>query len=210
MRGGASQAVLESQRPKRKLAMSGFDVGVLAVLAVFALRGYRRGMGREMASVLAVAGALWFAVTAAPGFAENFGGFLGERFSKVLDLAALVIVYLVAYLGLRIVLAVARRLWISVGISVPSRVAGTVLGGLKAAAVMGLAVALLEGSPPFEGMSGSLPAPAAAPVEMMGERISDSLLAPTLAGLTGQVVSALIAVGGSTSDQARTYSSGAS
>ncbi len=190
--------------------MGGFDIGVAAVLALFAFRGYRRGMGREILSVLTVIGAAWIAVEAAPGFADNFGSLFGARISKVLDLAALAVVYLIAYMGLRIFLAIARRLWISVGTSAPSRVAGTLVGGLKGAVLAGLVVALLQGTPPFEGTLGSLPAPAAAPVEAIGKRVGDSVLAPPLAGLTGQVVSALIAVGRSTQSQARTYTSGAS
>ncbi len=190
--------------------MSGFDIGVVVFLALFALRGYRRGMGREIISVLTIVAAAWLAVRVAPGFAGSFSGVLGEPLSKALDLVALGAVYLIAYAGLRIVLAIARRLWISVGTSAPSRLVGTLVGGLKGALLAGLVFAFVEGVPPFEGTLGRFPASAAAPVKAMGERVSDSVLAPPLAGLTGQVVSALIAVGRSTTSQARTYTSGAS
>lgn len=190
--------------------MSGFDIGVVVFLSLFALRGYRCGMGREIIAVLTILAAAWLAVRVSLGFAGSFSGVLSEPLSEALDLTALGAVYLIAYAGLRIVLAIARRLWISVGTSAPSRLVGMLVGGLKGALLAGFVLAFAEGAPPFEGALGRLPAPAAAPVKVMGERVSDSVLVTPLVGLTGQVVSALIAVGRSTTSQARTYTSGAS
>jgi len=172
--------------------MNGVDIVVVAVLGLFAFRGYASGFVHEVLSLLALCAAFLAAFrwtgSLAPRIAESVPG------PAFLDtgVAFLILFGLTLTTG-RYVVTTVRRMWLQARKSSANRIAGAMFGTFKGAVIVGFTLLVLRGAAPDAYASEDLPEGAASKVVMINAQAEESYLGARLADLTSGTFSALMA-----------------
>ena len=175
--------------------MSAADILVALALAIFAMRGWSRGLVVEMMSLTVIlasfAAAFQWTGKLVPRIADSVPG---PAFFDT-GVAFLVLFGLTFVTG-RYIATMIRRVWLRAKRSPMNRMAGLSFGVLKGAVVVGCAVLILRNVEP-DIRASTPPEKSPHPVSKVQSRVNESRLALRIADLTGGLFSVLMTeVGG--------------
>ena len=125
------------------IQMSNIDIILGILLSIGIVRGFMKGFIWEVASLLSVFVALWVAIH----FSAMAAGYLSEVFSlstKTNQVISFVIVFLLAFVMIRIAGKMITKVLESVSLGLPNRIAGAVFGMFKWSLIVGTSLMYLN------------------------------------------------------------------
>ena len=125
------------------IQMSNIDIILGILLSIGIVRGFMKGFIWEVASLLSVFVALWVAIH----FSAMAAGYLSELFSlsvKTNQVISFVIVFLLAFVMVRIAGKTLTKALESVSLGLPNRIAGAVFGMFKWSLIVGTSLMYLN------------------------------------------------------------------
>ena len=125
------------------IQMSNIDIILGILLSIGIVRGFMKGFVWEVASLLSVFVALWVAIH----FSAMAAGYLSEVFSlsvKTNQVISFVIVFLLAFVIIRIAGKMLTKALESVSLGLPNRIAGAVFGMFKWSLIIGTSLMYLN------------------------------------------------------------------
>ncbi len=125
------------------IQMSNIDIILGILLSIGIVRGFMKGWIWEVASLLSVFVALWVAIH----FSAMAAGYLSEVFSlsvKTNQVISFVIVFLLAFVMVRIAGKTLTKVLESVSLGLPNRIAGAVFGMFKWSLIVGTSLMYLN------------------------------------------------------------------
>ena len=125
------------------IQMSNIDIILGILLSIGIVRGFMKGFIWEVASLLSVFVALWVAIH----FSAIAAGYLSEVFSlsvKTNQVISFVIVFLLAFVMVRIAGKTLTKALESVSLGLPNRIAGAVFGMFKWSLIVGTSLMYLN------------------------------------------------------------------
>jgi colicin V production protein len=125
------------------IQMSNIDIILGILLSIGIVRGFMKGFIWEVASLLSVFVALWVAIH----FSAMAAGYLSEVFSlsvKTNQVISFVIVFLLAFVIIRIAGKMLTKALESVSLGLPNRIAGAVFGMFKWSLIVGTSLMYLN------------------------------------------------------------------
>lgn len=125
------------------IQMSNIDIILGILLSIGIVRGFMKGFIWEVASLLSVFVALWVAIH----FSAMAAGYLSEVFSlstKTNQVISFVIVFLLAFVMIRIAGKMITKALESVSLGLPNRIAGAVFGMFKWSLIVGTSLMYLN------------------------------------------------------------------
>ncbi len=170
--------------------MHSADIFVAVVLALFALRGYARGLLHELMSLATFLFAgglgLHFNAKMAARIADSVPG------PAVLDnVAGFLIIFGLTVMTGRLVISFVERMWLSAAASPLNRLGGTVFSIFKGGVLIGCTVLVLRAIPP-SGDDAGLREAVTAPVSEFNEYLERSYLPMRLADLSSGLFAAFL------------------
>ena len=125
------------------IQMGNIDIILGILLSIGIVRGFMKGFIWEVASLLSVFVALWVAIH----FSAMAAGYLSEVFSlstKTNQVISFVIVFLLAFVMVRIAGKMLTKALESVSLGLPNRIAGAVFGMFKWSLIVGTSLMYLN------------------------------------------------------------------
>ncbi|WP_297970858.1 CvpA family protein [uncultured Capnocytophaga sp.] len=125
------------------IQMSNIDIILGILLSIGIVRGFMKGFIWEVASLLSIFVALWVAIH----FSAMAAGYLSEVFSlstKTNQVISFVIVFLLAFVMVRIAGKMLTKALESVSLGLPNRIAGAVFGMFKWSLIVGTSLMYLN------------------------------------------------------------------
>ena len=125
------------------IQMSNIDIILGILLSIGIIHGFMKGFIWEVASLLSVFVALWVAIH----FSAMAAGYLSEVFSlsvKTNQVISFVIVFLLAFVIIRIAGKMLTKALESVSLGLPNRIAGAVFGMFKWSLIVGTSLMYLN------------------------------------------------------------------
>ena len=125
------------------IQMSNIDIILGILLSIGIVRGFMKGFIWEVTSLLSVFVALWVAIH----FSAMAAGYLSEVFSlsvKTNQVISFVIVFLLAFVMVRIAGKTLTKVLESVSLGLPNRIAGAVFGMFKWSLIVGTSLMYLN------------------------------------------------------------------
>ncbi len=128
--------------------MGTFDAILLIIIAVFAFRGYLKGLVMELFGFIAIFVAFFVAYEYSASFGKAFGffGFTARTNSVLGYAAAFIVTYILVFLlGLFL-----SRMFKEMKMGAANKGGGAVFGGFKAAAISGVILSMLLSTLPYD------------------------------------------------------------